>query len=45
VLYLYKNAEIVKKMGVASRKLAENKYDKSILSKQFVSIVDMVSTK
>jgi glycosyltransferase involved in cell wall biosynthesis len=45
VIYLYLNPEIVKKMGVASRKIAENKYDKSILSKQFVSIVDMVSTK
>jgi glycosyltransferase involved in cell wall biosynthesis len=45
VLYLYRNPEIVNKMGVASRKLAEVKYDKSILSKQFVTIADMISTK
>jgi hypothetical protein len=30
-------------MGIASRKLAERKYDKSILSKQFVDVVKQVS--
>jgi glycosyltransferase involved in cell wall biosynthesis len=43
ILYLHINPEIFKKMGIASRKLAERKYDKSILSKQFVKVVKDVS--
>lgn len=29
-------------MGVVSRKLAETKYDKSILCREFLSVVDYV---
>jgi glycosyltransferase involved in cell wall biosynthesis len=43
ILYLQLNPEIVNNMGIASRKLAERKYDKSILSKQFVDVVKQVS--
>lgn len=40
ILYLQANPEKCKEMGKNSRQLAEKKYDKSILCKQFVSVVD-----
>jgi len=45
ILYLQLNPEIVNSMGIASRKLAESKYDKSILCKQFVNVVEEVANK
>lgn len=36
---LFKNQELVKKMGINARILAENKYDKSILCDQFYEVV------
>lgn len=42
ILYLKQNPAIVKKMGNISRHLAETIYDKSILAKQFVNIVEKV---
>lgn len=43
ILYMKKHPEDVKKMGLASRHLAETIYDKSILCKQFVEVVTKVS--
>ena len=40
ILYMQKHPSIVKQLGVASRKLAETKYDKSLLCKQVVDIVN-----
>ncbi len=40
ILYLKGNPDIVKLMGENSRKLAETVYDKSILSKQFVEVIN-----
>ena len=40
ILYLNENPTIAKKMGEEARKLAENKYDKSILTQQFVMLVN-----
>jgi glycosyltransferase involved in cell wall biosynthesis len=40
IKYLQNHPEIVMKMGANARKLAEEKYDKSILSKQFVKVID-----
>lgn len=36
---LQNNHELTKNMGLNSRKLAENRYDKSILCKQFVEVI------
>jgi glycosyltransferase involved in cell wall biosynthesis len=44
ILYLKENLTILNKMGMNSRKLAESKYDKSILVNEFISIVDRVKT-
>ena len=40
ILYLQKQPEVCKEMGLNSRKLAETKYDKSILCKKFVDVVE-----
>lgn len=40
ILFLRENPDIVKEMGSNSRKLAETKYDKSILSKEFVEVIE-----
>lgn len=40
VLYLKDNPEVVKNMGQNARKLAETVYDKSILCKKFVEIIE-----
>lgn len=40
ISFLKNNPIIAKEMGENSRKLAENKYDKSILTKKFVQLVD-----
>lgn len=40
VLYLKDNPELVKEMGQNARKLAETVYDKSILSKKFVEVIE-----
>ncbi len=40
ILYLKQNPDIVKNMGVNSRNLAETVYDKSILCKQFVEVIN-----
>ena len=36
ILFLQSHPEVLKQQGLASRRLAETKYDKSILCKQFV---------
>lgn len=40
VLFLYNNPELAKEIGSKSRFLAETKYDKKILSEQFVRVVE-----
>lgn len=40
VLYLKDNPELVKEMGQNARKLAETVYDKSILCKKFVEVIE-----
>src|SRR5690606_32310897 len=40
VLYLKDNPEVVNSMGQNSRKLAETVYDKSILCKKFVEVIE-----
>lgn len=40
VLYLKHHPELVKEMGVNARELADNKYDKSILCKEFVEVIE-----
>jgi glycosyltransferase involved in cell wall biosynthesis len=40
IKFLQSNPDIVKQMGQNSRKLAETKYDKSLLCKQFVSVIE-----
>lgn len=42
IKYLQKNHEIRLQMGLNSRKLAEEKYDKAILSKQFLEVVNKI---
>ncbi|PWW19729.1 MULTISPECIES: glycosyltransferase family 4 protein [unclassified Chryseobacterium] len=42
VLYLKDNPEVVKNMGQNARKLAETVYDKSILCKKFVEVIEEV---
>src|SRR5690606_9787421 len=42
LLFLKDNSEIVKQMGQNSRTLAETLYDKSILGKQFVEVIECV---
>jgi len=39
IKHLQSHPDIVKTMGINSRKLAEEKYDKSILSKQFAEVI------
>ncbi|MHA6727089.1 glycosyltransferase family 4 protein [Chryseobacterium sp. A301] len=45
IKYLQNHPEVVKEMGLNSRALAENKYDKSILTKEFVEVVQNVFGK
>jgi len=45
ILYLKNNPKAVAEMGENARKLAESKYDKSILCKEFVDVVDKVFTQ
>lgn len=45
ILFLQSHPEVVEQLGVASRKLAENKYDKSILCKQFVEVINKLDIK
>lgn len=45
ILYMKEHPEVVEKMGKASRYLAENVYDKSILCREFVNLVDEVGDK
>lgn len=40
ILFLQSHPEVVKQQGLASRRLAETKYDKSILCKQFVDVIN-----
>lgn len=40
ILYLKDNPNLVKDMGENARRLAETKYDKSILSKEFVEVIE-----
>lgn len=42
ILYLKDNPEVVKNMGQNARKLAETVYDKSILCKKFVKVIEQV---
>lgn len=42
ILFLKNNTISAKKMGANSRKLAENVYDKSILTKEFVKVVEKI---
>ncbi|WP_330745530.1 glycosyltransferase family 4 protein [Chryseobacterium sp. CP-77] len=42
VLYLKDNPEVVRSMGQNARKLAETVYDKSILCKKFVEVIEEV---
>lgn len=44
IIYLKENPEIAKKMGLNSRKLAETKYDKSILCREFADVVKKIET-
>lgn len=39
IIMLKKNPDLCEKMGLNSRKLAENKFDKSILCKQFANLI------
>lgn len=43
IIELKNNDEQIKQMGLNSRKLAETKYDKEILCKEFVSIVEKIN--
>lgn len=45
ILFLKSNPGIAAEMGMNSRKLAETVYDKSILCKQFVEVIENVSDK
>lgn len=45
IITLKNSPETIKRMGINSRKLAETKYDKSILCKEFVSVVQQVENK
>lgn len=40
ILYLKENPSLVEEMGKNARKLAETKYDKSILCKEFVEVIE-----
>lgn len=40
ILYLKRNSEIIKRLGSNSRYLAENQYDKKILCKKFVDLIE-----
>lgn len=42
IVFLKNNPKLVQQMAVNSRKLAETKYDKSILCREFSSVVDKV---
>ena len=41
VVFLRENPSIVKNMGLNSRRLAEDRFDKSILCRQFAEIVEV----
>lgn len=43
ILFLFENPEVCEEMGVNSRKVAESKYDKSILCKKFVDVVEKLN--
>ena len=43
ILFLFENPEICEEMGVNSRKVAEYKYDKSILCRKFVDVVEKLN--
>ena len=45
IKYLKDNPTICKEMGLSSRKLAETKYDKSILCKEFAAVVKKTESK
>ncbi|MNR36539.1 putative glycosyl transferase [compost metagenome] len=45
ILYLQANPGIATMMGTRSRKLAEREYDKSILCKKFVEVVENIVVK
>lgn len=45
ILFLYNNLTEINKLGEASRLLAEQKYDKSILCQQFLDIVESLPIK
>ena len=45
ILNLKNNPETCKKMGLNSRKLAETKYDKSILCREFAEVVASLEPK
>lgn len=45
IRYLKENPSICSEMGINSRKLAETKYDKSILCAEFADVVDGLSLK
>lgn len=45
ILHLKKNPNTCEKMGLNARKLAETKYDKSILCKEFVEVVNSLIPK
>jgi glycosyltransferase involved in cell wall biosynthesis len=43
IYYLKSNNEILTKMGRKSRELAQNKYDKEILSEKFVQVINSIT--
>ena len=43
ILFLQSHPEVLKQQGLASRRLAETKYDKSILCKQFVDVINKLN--
>ncbi|PRX55301.1 glycosyltransferase family 4 protein [Flagellimonas meridianipacifica] len=45
ILHLKANPKLTEKMGLNSRKLAETKYDKSILCSEFVDVIDSISNQ
>jgi len=42
IIFLKNSPDLVTEMGKNSRKLAETKFDKSILCKKFVEVIDSV---
>ncbi len=43
IVYLKENPKLCEKMGLNARKLAETKYDKSILCKEFANVIASIS--